>query len=46
MFVIFLHLYVQSRSSVPRGLTYKCVCVKFTLKLVRLKCISDGFSKI
>ena len=23
-----------------------CVCVKFTLKLVRFKCICDGFGKI
>jgi hypothetical protein len=46
MFVIFLHLQVQSGSTVPRGLTYKCVCVKFTLKLARFKCICDGFGKI
>jgi hypothetical protein len=36
-------------SSVPvdqsRGLPNFCVCVKFTLKLARFKCICDGLSK-
>jgi hypothetical protein len=48
MFVIPLHLQVQSQSSMPRGLPNKCkcACVKFTLKLVIFKCFFDGFGKI
>jgi hypothetical protein len=44
MFVISLHFYVQSRLTGLRGLPNFCVCVKFTLKLARFKCICDGFS--
>jgi hypothetical protein len=41
----FLHI-VQSRSTVPRGLTYKCISVKFTPKLAIFKCICDCFGEI
>jgi hypothetical protein len=46
MFMISVHLEVQSWLTGLRGLPNKCVCVKFTLKLARFKCICDGFSKI